>query len=150
MRTVWSPHDDELPRLDHGESRCLSCSLEFLRLALGIVGTPPRGEGELQAQLKTAAMSVPLNIAEGAGNLDAGLARQAKALVAQRGDAEQDVPLTHAAHAHAHAHDARSRCTITMHDHDARSRCTITMHDHDARSRCTILLGSGAFPFARA
>jgi four helix bundle protein len=61
------PHDDELPRLDHENLDVYRCSLDFLRLALGIVATLPRGEGELRAQLKTAAMSVPLNIAEDAG-----------------------------------------------------------------------------------
>jgi four helix bundle protein len=107
------PHDDDLPRLDHENLDVYRCSLDFLRLALGIVATLPRGEGELRAQLKTAAMSVPLNIAEGAGKpgatdrarfhgiargsamecaalvdvciiagyVDAGLARQGKALV---------------------------------------------------------------------
>jgi four helix bundle protein len=43
------------------------CAPEFLRLALRMVGALPRGEGELRAQFKTAAMSVPLNIAEDAG-----------------------------------------------------------------------------------
>jgi four helix bundle protein len=59
--------DDDLPRLDHENLDVYRCALEFLRLALRIVGALPRGEGELRAQFKTAAMSVPLNIAEGAG-----------------------------------------------------------------------------------
>lgn len=60
-------NDDDLPRLDHENLDVYRCALEFLRLALRIVGALPRGEGELRAQLKTAAMSIPLNIAEGAG-----------------------------------------------------------------------------------
>ena len=43
------------------------CALEFLRLALRVASSLPRGESELRQQLKTAAMSVPLNIAEGTG-----------------------------------------------------------------------------------
>jgi four helix bundle protein len=58
---------NDLARLDHENLDVYRCSLEFLRVALRIVGALPRGEGELRAQLKTAAMSVPLNIAEGAG-----------------------------------------------------------------------------------
>ena len=60
-------HPDDLPRFDHENLDVYRCSLEFLRVALGIVGTLPRGDSELRSQLKTAAMSVVLNIAEGAG-----------------------------------------------------------------------------------
>ena len=58
---------DDVPRLDHENLDVYRLALEFLRLALRIIGSLPRGEGELRAQFKTAAMSVPLNIAEGAG-----------------------------------------------------------------------------------
>jgi four helix bundle protein len=43
------------------------CAIEFLRLALRVASNLPRGESELRAQLRTAAMPVTLNIAEGTG-----------------------------------------------------------------------------------
>src|SRR5450432_3426739 len=56
-----------LPKLDHENLDVYRCAVEFLRLALRLIGLLPRGEGELRSQLKRAAMSIPLNIAEGAG-----------------------------------------------------------------------------------
>ena len=53
--------------LDHERLHVYQCAIEFLRLALRIAGNLPRGEAELRSQIKRAAMSVPLNIAEGAG-----------------------------------------------------------------------------------
>jgi four helix bundle protein len=53
--------------LDHENLDVYNCSIEFLTLALRLVGRLPRGEREIRDQLKRAAMSVPLNIAEGAG-----------------------------------------------------------------------------------
>ena len=55
------------PRLDHENLDVYQCALEFLSLALRLLSTLPRGESELRSQLKRAAMSIPLNIAEGAG-----------------------------------------------------------------------------------
>ena len=55
------------PRLDHENFDVYRCALEFLRLALQLLSTLPRGESELRSQLKRAAMSIPRNIAEGAG-----------------------------------------------------------------------------------
>ena len=55
------------PRLDCENLDVYRCAIEFLRLALRVASALPRGEGELRNQLKTAAMSVPLNIAEGTG-----------------------------------------------------------------------------------
>lgn len=55
------------PRLDHENLDVYRCAIEFLRMALAIVSALPRGESELRSQLKRAAMSIPLNIAEGAG-----------------------------------------------------------------------------------
>ena len=59
--------DSTPPRLDYENLDAYRCPIEFLRLALRVASTLPRGESELRSQLKTAAMSVPLNIAEGSG-----------------------------------------------------------------------------------
>jgi len=59
--------DTTSPRLDFENLDVYRCAIEFLRLALRVASSLPRGESELRAQLKTAAMSVPLNIAEGTG-----------------------------------------------------------------------------------
>src|SRR5215212_2967576 len=59
--------DTAPPRLDYENLDVYRCAIEFLRLALRVASNLPRNESELRAQLKTAAMSVPLNIAEGTG-----------------------------------------------------------------------------------
>ena len=43
------------------------CALQFAALAFQILENMPRGHGELCDQLRRATISVPLNIAEGAG-----------------------------------------------------------------------------------
>lgn len=53
--------------LDHENLDVYHRSIDFLSLALRLIGRLPRGEREIRDQLKRAAMSVPLNIAEGTG-----------------------------------------------------------------------------------
>ena len=55
------------PRLDYENLDVYRCAIEFLHLALRVASNLPRGESELRKQLKTAAMSITLNIAEGTG-----------------------------------------------------------------------------------
>ena len=43
------------------------CALRFAALSFRILENMPRGHGELSDQLKRATISIPLNIAEGAG-----------------------------------------------------------------------------------
>jgi four helix bundle protein len=43
------------------------CAIDFLALAFGLVSSLGRGDAEIRDQFKRAAMSIVLNIAEGAG-----------------------------------------------------------------------------------
>ena len=58
---------DSEPRLDYENLDVYQRAIEFLRLALRVTSELPRGESELRSQLKRAAMSIPLNIAEASG-----------------------------------------------------------------------------------
>jgi four helix bundle protein len=53
--------------LDHEKLDVYQCALRFAALVFQILQNVPRGHSELADQLKRAAMSIPLNIAEGAG-----------------------------------------------------------------------------------
>jgi four helix bundle protein len=53
--------------LDFERLDVYQCALRFAALSLQILENVPRGHGELSDQLKRATISIPLNIAEGAG-----------------------------------------------------------------------------------
>jgi four helix bundle protein len=53
--------------LDFERLDVYQCALQFAALSFQILEKMPRGHGELSDQLRRATISVPLNIAEGAG-----------------------------------------------------------------------------------
>jgi four helix bundle protein len=55
--------------LDHERLDVYTCSIAFVAQALKIIGAMPTGQGSLVDQLRRAAISVPLNIAEGTGKV---------------------------------------------------------------------------------
>ena len=58
---------DILPQLSHEKLEVYQKSIYFLTLSAKVLGEIPRGYAELSDQLKRAALSVPLNIAEASG-----------------------------------------------------------------------------------
>ena len=57
--------------LDYETLDVYQCALRFATLAFQVLRELPKGHAELGDQLRRAAMSVPLNIAEGAGKTSA-------------------------------------------------------------------------------
>jgi four helix bundle protein len=60
------PADTRL-MLDHEKLDVYQCALRFATVAFRILQNVPRGHSELADQLRRATVSIPLNIAEGAG-----------------------------------------------------------------------------------
>jgi len=58
---------DILPQLSHEKLEVYQKSIQFLSLSAKTLTSFPRGHAELSDQLKRAALSVPLNIAEASG-----------------------------------------------------------------------------------
>jgi four helix bundle protein len=73
------------PYLEHESLDVYQCSIQFLGIATRISSALPRGEGELRDQLRRAAMSIPLNIAESCGKVST--PDRARFLIIARGSA---------------------------------------------------------------
>jgi four helix bundle protein len=58
---------DSLPKLSHEKLDVYQKAIQFLALSTNVIASIPRGHAELTDQLKRAALSVPLNIAEASG-----------------------------------------------------------------------------------
>ena len=56
-----------MDQLDHEKLDVYKCSLEFFALTRCVLPRLPRGEREIRDQLRRAALSISLNIAEGTG-----------------------------------------------------------------------------------
>jgi four helix bundle protein len=57
----------DIPLLDHESLDVYRIAIEFFSMAVHILEHLPRQRRELRSQLERAAMSIPLNIAEGSG-----------------------------------------------------------------------------------
>jgi four helix bundle protein len=73
------------PHLDHENLDVYRRGIDFLAVALGLMQSLGRGDAEIRDQLKRAAMSIVLNIAEGAGK--PAVADRARYYAAARGSA---------------------------------------------------------------
>lgn len=55
--------------LDHERLDVYQCAIRFVAVVLKMLASMPKGQGPLCDQLRRAAFSIPLNIAEGAGKV---------------------------------------------------------------------------------
>ena len=55
------------PKLNHENLDAYKAAIEFLALSVTVLDHFPRGQGSMADQLRRAALSIPLNIAEGYG-----------------------------------------------------------------------------------
>jgi four helix bundle protein len=82
---------DDVDMLDHERLDVYECALQLVSVSLSVGGALPRGNAALGDQLRRAAMSVPLNIAEGCGKFAlsdrASFYRIARASALERGAA---------------------------------------------------------------
>jgi four helix bundle protein len=67
MAQPMRPWADTVGMLDFERLDVYQCALQFAALSFQILEKVPRGHAELSDQLRRATISVPLNIAEGAG-----------------------------------------------------------------------------------
>jgi four helix bundle protein len=69
---LTSPCEDspeDTPVLSFQKWDVYLCAIEFLALAFRIVNKLPRGHGGIAEQFRRASLSIPLNVAEGAGRM---------------------------------------------------------------------------------
>ena len=85
----------DIPKLSHEKLEVYQKSIHFLALSSHIISQLPRGNGELSDQLKRAALSVPLNIAEASGRT--GTNDNAKHFAIARGSALEPSAIVDAA-----------------------------------------------------
>ena len=86
-----------LPQLSHEKLEVYQKSIQFLTLSAKAIAAMPRGHSELSDQLKRAALSVPLNIAEASGRT--GSLDNAKHFAIARGSALECGAILDALHA---------------------------------------------------
>ena len=68
------------PVLSHARLDVYQCAIKFLAFAMRLIAAMPKGNAEVKDQLKRAALSIVLNIAEGAGRTSAGEQRRHSAI----------------------------------------------------------------------
>jgi four helix bundle protein len=71
MVTAATPDPGDGPQMDHERLDVYTAALDFVEFAHGLLKRMPGGRVGLDSQLLRAATSIPLNIAEGAGEFSA-------------------------------------------------------------------------------